>query len=130
MKAHILTPEELATVEAEAAQEPSRGEVAAFREESNETFLSWDHRLAPRLDHNFEYNKHLSENTHQWGKVPGRNFGNGAHEASMPLELFLSLSSETGPFKGDPDWWKNDQKFYRWLRGHPGHDSRPGRHNS
>jgi hypothetical protein len=64
------------------------------------------------------------------GQVPGVNSGNGQFESRIPAELFVALSSKTGPYAGDPNWWKDDKKFYDYLRRHPEHDGRPGKNMS
>lgn len=102
-------------------------QVADFH---NHSFLNMDKRLSERLPLIVDYTKEMSERQVQWGKVPGRNSGNGQLEAVVPADVFVALSSDHGPFRGDPDWWKDDKKFYRWLRDYKQHDARPGKHNS
>ena len=93
-------------------------------------FERWDKRLDARHPLIIERNKFISENQVQWGKKAGLNTGNGISESEMGLDLFLALSSEEGPYKDDPDWWKDDKKFYAFLRKHPELDRRPGKHRS
>lgn len=102
----------------------------AVAELHNTRFMEMDARLAGRLPLVVDYTKEMSERQVQWGKVAGLNSGNGQLEAIVPAEVFVALSSDHGPFREDPDWWKDDKKFYRWLRDHKQHDARPGKHSS
>ena len=111
-------------------QVDSPQEAALLTQFDQDGFAMWDKRLLERNGYSIGFNHFMAENSVQWGHNAGLNSGNGQFEGRMPAELFLALGSEKGPFKGDPDWFKDDKKFYRYLREHPEHDGRPGKHNA
>lgn len=110
--------------------EAGEAERTALGKTDMENFLNWDDRLYARTPHVFAYNKFLSENAVQWGHRPGVNSGVGQIEAVIPADVVLALCQPGARFADDPDWWKDDRKFYGYLREHPGLDSRPNRHRS
>lgn len=91
-------------------------------------FQQWDQRLSDRTGYVVGRNNFFSQNQVQWGHVAGVNSGNGQLEGSMSAELFLALGETT--YKDDPEWFKDDKKFYKFLRAFPWHDARPGKTNS
>lgn len=111
-------------------QVESPQEAATLQQFDEDGFIAWDRRLTERNPFIIGRNQMISEKQVQWGHVPGVNTGNGQIEGTMAVDLFLALGSEHGPFQGDPDWFKDDKKFYSFLRKHPELDARPGKHRS
>ena len=99
-----------------------------LRELDLTSFDTWGQRIADRTGYVIGRNNYFSQNQVQWGCVPGRNTGNGQFEGCMSAELFLTLGETR--FKDDPNWFKDDKKFYKFLREFPWHDARPGKTNS
>ena len=93
-------------------------------------FQQWDKRLLQRNPFIIGFNQFMSEKQVQWGHKAGLNTGNGQMECRMSPDLFLALGSEKGPYADDPNWYKDDKKFYAFLRKHPELDARPGHHKS
>lgn len=107
-------------------QELTRGEREQLMTQDKANFMEWDKRLWNRNSYNVGFNHFMSENSKQWGAMPGVNSGNGQFEGRMGLELFIALGAKYE----DKDWWKDDVKFYRFLKAHPEMDGRPGKNNS
>ncbi len=103
-------------------------EAALIRAQDESNFMEWDRRLWNRNGHSIAFNHLMSEESVQFGEQPGINTGNGQFESRMPLELFIALGATK--YKDDPEWWKDDAKFYKYLREHPEHDGRPGKNHS
>jgi hypothetical protein len=102
-------------------------EQALLLGQRDQNFTEWDKRLWDRNGYTVGFNHLMSENQVQWGHRAGINSGNGQHECRMDMHLFLQLGASKYP--EDPDWWKDDHKFYSFLRSHPELDSRPGKNN-
>ncbi len=50
---------------------------------------------------------------------PGHYYGrNMVIEGEVPAAAFAIAAEEFG---GDPDWWKDDDKFQAYMRRHPGY---------
>jgi hypothetical protein len=111
-------------------EKPTGEEAEVIRFGAQNRFDRWAKRMEPRIEAFADYAKYMSENSKQWGAKPGLNSGNGQAEAILPLELFIALSKPGGPYEHDPEWWKDDDKFYKFLRAHKHHDERPGKHSS
>lgn len=109
-------------------RELSRQEVEAVLAQDRNNFFKWDARLAENNSNIIGYNKAMSQEQKQFGYVPGLSSGNGQLESRVSMHLFLALGASK--FPDDKDWWKDDKKFYRFLREHPELDARPGRHKS
>lgn len=104
------------------------GEHRLLIDQAQNNFMEWDKRLWDRNGFTIAHNHLMSENSRQWGRVPGLNTGNGQFESRMDLHLVLAYGMDKYP--DDQDWWKDDAKFYRFLRAHPELDGRPGKNNA
>jgi len=134
MKIEMVSPTEAAEAEAKINQmdlsEFTPQERQFMLSQATQNFTEWDKRLWDRNGYSIAYNHFMSENARQWGHKPGINSGNGQFEARIPAELFTALSSMTGPYKDDPNWYKDDRKFEAFLKDHPEYDGRPGKNHS
>lgn len=102
-------------------------EQAMLQQRAQENFMEWDKRLWDRNGFTIAHNHLMSERSKQWGHVPGLNSGNGQFESRMDMHLVLAYGMDKYP--DDPDWWKDDTKFYKFLRTYPELDGRPGKNN-
>ena len=110
------------------AEQVTPAEMALIQAHDQANFMEWDRRLWDRNGYSIAFNHLMSERQKQFGYMPGVNSGNGQFESRMPLELFLALGATR--YRDDPEWWKDDAKFYKYLREHPEHDGRLGKNNS
>lgn len=112
-----------------AAEEPSYIETpeqaAALHMQELQGFISWDQKLLNNNGFVIGYNDIMSQRSRQLGAKPGLNTGNGQFESRISAHLFLAYGNEH--HKDDPDWWKDDRKFYAFLRKYPELDGRPGK---
>lgn len=91
-------------------------------------FMEWDGKLLKHNSRIVGYNDAMSQEQTPFGYKAGVNSGNGQFESRMSMHLFLALGASRYP--DDPEWWKDDAKFYGFLREHPELDARPGKHKS
>ena len=109
-------------------QELTRQAYEAAIAQDQQKFMEWDGKLLKNNSRIIGYNDAMSQNQKQFGQKAGINTGNGQFESRMSMHLFLALGADKYP--DDPEWWKDDGKFYRFLREHPELDARPGKHKS
>lgn len=109
-------------------QELTRDAYEAIIAQDQKKFMQWDAKLARANSHIIGYNDAMSQEAKQFGAKAGVNTGNGQFESRMSMHLFLALGASKYP--DDPEWWKDDNKFYGFLREHPELDGRPNKHKS